>query len=178
MPGEVIDTNVLFLASRAQSLDATPQVPILEPAALQAVSRWLSAFRADPERTIVLDRPGRSPKSTIVIEYHNKLRRDHYGSMVVAHKLQSGQVTWVNLEYEENGAELVAKLPDATLDPLIHDLGDRKMVSAAFAASAPIVNATDGDWEEAKVVEALGQLGVEVIQLLTPTQRAACKGSP
>lgn len=171
MPSEVVDTNVLFVASAAQSLDGTPVTPTSDPVVMLTVLQWLRAFRTDSTRTLVMD----LPEQTILLEYRNKLRHDHYGRQVVQHKFDTGALEWVELTYWSNGNERVAHLPDSDLNQHFHDLGDRKIVAAASVASAPIVNATDGDWEEPDVVAGLARLGIEVIQLLSPEQRLACK---
>lgn len=68
----------------------------------------------------------------------------------------------------------MAHLPSEVVD-LVHDLGDRKIVAAAFNAAAPIVNAADSDWSDPRVQVALSQLGVTVIQLLTPSELLAIR---
>jgi hypothetical protein len=45
----------------------------------------------------------------------------------------------------------------------------------AYEAGAPIINAADSDWTDPKVVEALTLLGLQVIQLLSTEELAACK---
>lgn len=174
MAAEVIDTNVLVLATAHQQSWTRPRVPTDEPAVLRKVFVWLRAFREDPSRHLVMD----LHHGTILKEYKDNLpSHNHYGRQVIQAKVDSGALFPVELEYEQNGVELYAKLPDEVL-PHFHDLGDRKMVAAAFYAEAPIVNAADGDWTEAQVVEGLQKLGVNVVQLLTDAERAACKEYP
>ncbi len=115
-------------------------------------------------------------EQTILIEYRNNLPDARlFGRRVVQHKFDTGALEPVGLTYWNNGAERVADLPDSAADPYIHDLGDRKMVAAAFAANAPIYNATDGDWTEPNVAIGLEMLGVTVHELLTEEERHACK---
>jgi hypothetical protein len=170
MPGEVVDTNVLVLASALEEGWSRPRVPTSDLLVFKRVFDWLSAFRVDGDRPLVMDLPQR----TIWGEYARNVAPEHYGMRVVQAKWDAGCLHIVTLQFESNGAELVALLPDEVAAG-IHDLGDRKMVAAAFEASAPIVNAADSDWEHPHVSAALALLGVEVVQLLTREQRAACK---
>ena len=117
------------------------------------------------------------PKRTILKEYKDNLRHEHFGRRVVQHKFDTGRMKIVDLTYWSNGDELVADLPEHCVDNF-HDLGDRKMVAAAAAANAPIVNATDSDWTEAAVISGLDKLGVSIKQLLTEAERRACKERP
>lgn len=170
MPGEVVDTNVLVLASALEEGWSRPRVPTSDLRVFQRAFEWLSAFRADGERPLVMDLPQR----TIWGEYARNVAPEHYGMRVVQAKWDAGCLQIVQLQFEANGAELVAVLPPEVAEG-IHDLGDRKMVAAAFEASAPIVNAADSDWEHPTVSAALALLGVEVVQLLTREQREGCK---
>jgi len=170
MPGEVVDTNVLVVATASEQGWRHPRVPVDDLAVQRRVYEWLRAFREDADRMFVLDFPQR----TILAEYQRNLDAAHYGRRVIQHKIDTGACQIVGLEYWMNGNEHVAVLPDEVTH-LLHDLGDRKLVAAAFSASAPIVNAADSDWTEAKVVEALELLGVTVVQLLSDDERAACR---
>ena len=86
MGAEVIDTNVLFVATSAHGGARVPDVPTDDPAVLHRVVEWLVAFRADPDRRLVIDFPER----TILLEYQGKLRPEHFGRQVVQHKIDTG----------------------------------------------------------------------------------------
>lgn len=172
MSSEVIDTNVLTIASAPAAGWVHPRIPLAELALIQRVFKWVKAFREDASRHMVMDRG-----QTILEEYKsrgNMPEFGHYGRRVVQHKISTGKVTWVDLEYWNNGDERVAKLPE-DVEALVHDLGDRKMIGAAAAAQAPIVNACDSDWSDKKEQRALGMMGVEVVQVLTDDERKHCQ---
>lgn len=171
MPSEVVDTNVLVIATAAEQGWTRPRVPTEDIAVQQRVFQWLREFRLDVDRLLVMDLPER----TILLEYKSNLSSDHFGRRVIQHKFDTGALCVVGLTYWNNGEELVADLPDQEADQYFHDLGDRKMVAAAFFADAPIVNATDGDWTEEAVVAGLELLGVKIVQILTEDERRACK---
>lgn len=147
-----------------------PRIPLDDLVLIRRVFDWVESFRADEARLLVMDKP----EQTILGEYRSKLETHHYGRKVVQHKFDTGALAIAQLSYTANGAELVAVLPPE-VEALLHDLGDRKMVAAAYEAKAPIINATDSDWTEPAVQEALGHLGVTVVQLLTDEERAGCK---
>ncbi len=174
MPAEVVDTNVLVLATAAEQGWTSPRVPTDDTAVLAKVFQWASAFRGDASRQLVMD----FPRKTILLEYKNNLPDFQcFGRRVVQHKFDTGALSIVDLDYWMNGNEAVAVLPTDT-DRYFHDLGDRKMVAAASKAVAPIVNATDGDWTEPDVVAGLRALGVTVIELLDADERRACRERP
>ncbi|HBL31432.1 MAG TPA: hypothetical protein DD490_31795 [Acidobacteria bacterium] len=173
MPGEVIDTNVLRVASVLESTEAI-ETPVTDKDVLHRVFEWLKDFRQDRDRRLVMDHPER----TIWKEYDRNLPRESYGRRVMVDKFTTGSVEFVSLTYWSNGSERVAHLPDPKLDDHFHDLGDRKMIAAAYGASAPIVNATDGDWSEPHTAAGLRALGIEVIQLLTEPERRALRKRP
>jgi hypothetical protein len=168
MPGEVVDTNVLHLATAETLGWQRPRVPVDDPAVLRRVHDWLTTFRKDEQRLLVMD----LPEQTIFREYRNKLEDSHYGRRVVQAKIDQGAIYYVTLQYWKNGDELVAELPDEVVE-FFHDVGDRKIVAAAWYGDAAIVNAADGDWDDAVVAEGLRRLGVRVKQLLDPEERAA-----
>lgn len=170
MGAEVIDTNVLVLATAAVEGWKCPRIPIDDPEVLKRVYEWLKQFREDSSRLLVMD----FPHNEIRAEYRKKLSHQHYGPRVMQHKFDTGALKVVELDFVDNGIEKVAVVfPQHEV--LLHDLGDRKMIMGAFIGGAPIYNATDGDWTEPAVVAALADLEVEVIQLLTAQERAACK---
>ena len=172
MPSEVIDTNVLVVATAEITGWQRPRIPTDDPLVRRRVFDWVRTFRNDVARQLVLDR-GR----TILAEYRNNLPdHGHFGREVIQHKWDTNGIHFVELTYWANGSELVADLPPE-VDKYFHDLGDRKMVAAAFNASAPLVNCTDGDWAEAGPAEGLRILGIRVVQLLTEAEIAACQSA-
>lgn len=172
MSAEVIDTNVLTIASAPQAGWVHPRIPLTRPELVLKVLDWVSAFRDDPERRLVLDLAG-----TLLVEYHDNMDDFmSYGRQVVQHKIQTSAVRWVDLAYQMNGDERVARLPEE-VEALLHDLGDRKIVAAAFEASACLVNACDGDWTEPGPAAALALLGIPLVQILTDDERGDCAGS-
>lgn len=174
MSGHVVDTNVLVVATAAELAWTRPRIPTNDPAVIQRVFEWVVAFRMDAERQLVMD----FPSKTILLEYKNNLPDFQcFGRRVVQHKFDTGALSIVDLDYWMNGNEAVAVLPTGT-DRYFHDLGDRKMVAAAYEAATPIVNATDGDWTEPDVVAGLRVLGVTVVQLLDADERRACRERP
>lgn len=170
MAAEVVDTNVLVVGSALEGGWGRPRVPTDDVKVLRKVAAWLAAFRADATRHLVMD----FPLKTILDEYKKNLVASDYGRRVVQHKFDTGALRPVEVTYWENARELVAELPLEVKD-LIHDIGDHKMVAAAFGANAPIFNATDSDWTDPKVVQALDLLCLRVVQLLTGEELAACK---
>ena len=169
----VVDTNVLTIASAPLAGWVHPRVPLTELELIHKVFAWVRAFRDDREQLLVMDQ-----SKAILEEYSsrgNMPEFQHYGRQVVQHKFSTGATHWVDLEYDENGFERVAVLPD-DVEALVHDLGDRKMIAAAAAATAPIVNACDSDWTNDNEVEALARIGVTVVQILTAEERENCRG--
>lgn len=176
MPSEVIDTNVLTIASGALEQWVRPRIPLgtTELHLIKKVLDWVVFFRADDSRCLVMDFPER----TILREYcssRNMPGAHLYGRQVVQHKFDVGAFVPVRLTYSTNGDELVADLPPEA-GALLHDLGDRKMVAAAFEAGAPIVNACDSDWASPDEQAALALLGVVLVQILTDEERTHCRG--
>lgn len=170
MANEVVDTNVLRIAS-AHEFPERIAIPVKDDAVIARVHRWLREFHGDDGRRLVLD----APRQTIREEYHNNLPKESYGRRVIVEKFSRNAVEIVGLTYWNNGFEHVADLPDPALDRHFHDLGDRKLVAAAYVADAPIVNASDGDWTEPATAEGLKALGIEVVQLLSEEERRACR---
>jgi hypothetical protein len=167
-----LDTNVLTIASALDAQWVHPRIPLAELQLIKKVFDWVRAFRDDPARMMILDR------SEAILEEYKSPRNmpDYrlYGRQVVAHKFASGAVRFVDLKYWLNGNEKVAVLPPE-IEALVHDLGDRKMLAAAHAASACLVNACDSDWENPNEQQALAALNIQLVQILTPNERAACK---
>lgn len=170
MPGEVIDTNVLRVASVLESVEVI-DTPVTDKEILHRVYEWVKAFHQDRNRWLVMD----APEQTIRKEYNRNLPKESYGRRVLIDKFTTNSIELAHLTYWSNGAERVAQLPDSRLDGNFHDLGDRKLVAAAHQAGAPIVNATDGDWTEPLIEAGLRELGIEVIQLLDEPERRALR---
>jgi hypothetical protein len=172
MSAEVVDTNVLTIATGLMEGWVHPRIPLSDLRLIKKVHDWVKAFRADPVRHIVMD-----GEQTILGEYKkpgNMPEFHHYGRGVVHYKYSMNAVSWVQLEYMNNGTERVARLP-TEIESLVHDLGDRKMIAAASQAGAPIVNACDGDWEKESERRALEKMRVSVVQILTDDERAQCR---
>jgi hypothetical protein len=170
VPGEVVDTNVLRVAS-VRGAAGGIETPVTDPGVLRRVYEWVKIFREDRSRRLVMD----TPEQTIRKEYARNLPKESYGRRVMIDKFTTGSIEFVQLTYWSNGAERVAHLPDPRLDGNFHDLGDRKIVAAAHCAGAPIINATDGDWTELLVEAGLRELGIEVVQLLSEQERRALR---
>jgi hypothetical protein len=173
----VVDTNVLITATEAAQGGVAPRkmaargevVEIQDPATQRKVYEWVKAFRADSEALLVLD----MPVSNIHKEYGNKLCDYEYGRIVAAEKLQNWQIRpAVGIEFVDNGNERVARLP-AHLEAVIGDVSDRKMVAAALATGAPIINASDTDWYDWE--DVLKEAGVDVIHLVPEYSKAKWK---
>ncbi len=138
----VVDTNVLIAASAGnpqqhRPIEATPEDPTLR----LAVWQWLKAFKESDSR-LVLDGAGR-----IFEEYRHQLGFGDYGHQVVLHKWSTCASDVVEIAYDTDGN---AVLP-ADLQPVVHDLADRKMVAACAEAirvhgACWIAFAGDTDW--------------------------------
>jgi hypothetical protein len=140
----VVDTNVLIAASAAdpkhpKDIDATPADPYLR----EQVWKWLDKFQQSDSR-LVMDDAGE-----ILKEYSNKLGFNDFGIQVVIHKMSTSAVDDVPVDYDGNDHAL---LPDS-LETLIHDMADRKMVAAALAShqifgEGCVAFAGDTDWHD------------------------------
>jgi len=158
----LVDTNVLIVASAADAgspfhAEATP---VEETALREQVLDWLEAFETDPARHAVLD-----VDWLVCGEYRHKLTEQDYGWLAMMHKMDRGEVVWVDLLLDRNGN---AVLPPE-LAAAVTDLADRKMVAAALAAldaghPCRLVNASDTDWIDCE--SALHAVGLEVEHLL------------
>ncbi len=152
MSDHVVDTNVLLVASAVHPyspFDDT-HVPITEQ---RTVFDWLTEFRADTQRQMVLD-----DLFKIYEEYRNKLSDQDFGLQVIHEKMQA--VRQVNLAWDGNG-HAVVPVAFGAFDP-----SDRKFLAAALTdpATISIVNAADSDWLE---IEAeLATAGVTVVHVL------------
>lgn len=154
MTDQLVDTNVLLVASAADGLDVPfPDVSV-DADAIQLVFEWLLAFRDDNSRCIVLD-----DLFQVYSEYHNKLNGQHFGLQVVDYKLRECLRT-VPVTYDGAGYAVVP----ATLAAI--DNSDKMFVAAALndPANIHIVNACDSDWKEKAAL--LQQHGVTVLELL------------
>ena len=185
LQARLVDTNVLIVASAADagSPFGTESTPIEEAALRQQVFDWLEAFVADPTRHAVLDVDWH-----VCGEYRHKLTEQDYGWLAMMHKMDRGEVVWVDVLLDKNGnAVLPPELAEA-----VTDLADRKMVSAALAAldaghATQITNAADTDWIDCQ--QALQAVGLKVENLLPawlqarwrqkhpPLRRAKIRGS-
>lgn len=167
----VIDTNVLLVATRAV-LGSPPRkmarrgedVPVEREDDQRTVFLWVKNLRETADEVLVLDRI----HNLIYEEYANKLEKDEYGRMVVAHKLTLGECRFVEIEMDSDGDALIQH--EACGDVFDHD--DRKMVAAAIEANAPIANACDAGWCELEQRGSLDRLGITVHHLIEAWCRA------
>ncbi|MDH6265446.1 hypothetical protein M2360_000836 [Rhizobium sp. SG_E_25_P2] len=140
----VIDTNVLIAASAADptnpaDIDATPK----DADRRKEVWDWLDSFQKCESR-LVLD-----SELKIFDEYQNKLGFNDYGIQVIMHKMSTAALDNVPVQYDENGHGIVP----SSLETVVHDLADRKMVAAALVSFAQfgegcIAFAGDTDWHD------------------------------
>lgn len=140
----VVDTNVLIAASAAdpvnpKDIDATPDDPMLR----EMVWCWLDEFQRSDTRLVMDD------EHHIFDEYRKKLGFNDFGIQVVIKKWSTAEVDDVRVAYDRDGHGV---LP-ATLDTVIHDKDDKKMVAAALAAHVElgegcVAFAGDTDWHD------------------------------
>lgn len=154
MADQLVDTNVLIVASASSDRGEQYGDVSVGPDDIQRVVDWLSAFGDDPSRKMVLD-----DHFKIWEEYNHKLTAQHFGLQVI-HRKMAESLHIVSVEYDEHGH---GKLPLA-LDKI--DKSDKKFVAAALndPSNIHIVNACDSDWDEHKV--ALHAHGIVVVELL------------
>lgn len=143
----------MLLVASAAVEPRYPDVPA-DPNGIAVVFEWLCGFRDDSSRQMVLD-----DCFMIYEEYRNKLTGQHFGLLVVHHKL-ANCLRQVPVSYDGAGYGIV---PTA-LAPL--DNSDKKFVAAALndPVGIHIVNATDSDWKQHQAL--LQQHGVQVVELL------------
>ena len=161
----VVDTNVLLVATCAH-LGRPPRylarrgkdVPVEEGEHRQAVFEWVRQLRESRTDKVVIDTIHRF----IQDEYANKLDKDEYGRMVIAHKISRGQCIYVEIEKDEQeDAEVQHPAGEEVVDK-----ADRRMVTAALESGTPIANACDTDWYDLEKGGTLGRLGISVTQLI------------
>jgi hypothetical protein len=151
----VLDTNVLLVASASDPSSPfkdSEHVPLAEQ---RAVLKWLSEFRRDRSRHLVLDE-----QREVMREYKRQLGKNDYGYQVVIEKLQTAR--FHRIELDEGGA---ARLPEP-LQTEVKDRSDRKFVAVALAdaGESSLVNACDTDWYDCQ--DALMQAGINVEQII------------
>lgn len=155
-PGDhVLDTNVLLVASAsdpASPFNDSAHVPLAEQ---RTVLKWLSEFRKDRSRHLVLD-----SQREIMREYKKQLRKDDYGYQLFIEKLQTAR--FHPIELDETGS---ARLPEP-LQTEVKDRSDRKFVAVALAdaGESSLVNACDTDWYDCEAT--LMQAGINVEQII------------
>ncbi len=140
----IVDTNVLIAASAGhpsnpKDIDATPQDPLLR----RTIWEWLSRF-TDSDSRMVLDEGLK-----IQNEYQNKLSHNDFGLQVLIHKWSNAQVDNVPIDYDDDENACIPR----TLETVVHDLADRKMVASALACDylygeGCVAFAGDTDWHE------------------------------
>ncbi len=174
VPDYVVDTNVLTIASAPSESWVHPRIPLRELGLVFKVFKWVESLRNDSECRVVLDFPGK----TIQREYKargNMPRAETYGRRVIQDKIDRGLICVASLSYVKDGDRLVAELPDE-ITALVHDNDDWKMIAAALAADACIVNACDSDWSSPGETRALQLLGIRLVQILSDEERQFCRG--
>ena len=150
----IIDTNVLLVASeKCDHIPADQQLIVFD---------WLTAFRSDRRRSVVLDQ-SMNRKGSIWKEYHNKMTGQDLGLLVVTEKLQLALVRFLDVDYDSNNYGCVP----AHLGSV--DRSDRVFVAVALKdksqdGNSEIVNAIDADWCECE--QALKDAGIIVEQLI------------
>jgi len=154
----IIDTNVLLVASahHPDSPFKDSDVPIEQ---LKEVFEWLTKFRVDGQRKIVLDQFWK-----IMAEYRHKMTDQDFGLQVVKEKLQQS-ARFIDVPYDRHGH---GRLPPE-LEKVIHDKSDRKFVATALidvaeGGQSTIINAVDSDWCDWE--DALGSHGITVTHLI------------
>ena len=100
LQARLVDTNVLIVASAADagSPFGAEATPIEEAALRQQVFDWLEAFVADPTRHAVLDVDWH-----VCGEYRHKLTEQDYGWLAMMHKMDRGEVVWVDVLLNKDG---------------------------------------------------------------------------
>lgn len=148
----LVDTNVLIVGSAAVEPKYTDVS--VDADGIETVFNWLTAFRDDATRTLVLDELWK-----IFSEYNHKLNGQHFGLQVVHQKLQVCLRT-VPVTYDDNGYGVVPPALAAV------DNSDKKFVAAALndPSGIHIVNAADSDWKQHQV--ALQAHSIVVVELL------------
>lgn len=152
MADHLVDTNVLIVGSAA--VEPKYADVSVDADGIEVVFNWLTAFRDDAVRRLVLDE-----KWKIYEEYNHKLNGQHFGLQVVYHKLQACLRT-EPVQYDDDGHGVVPPALAAV------DNSDKKFVAAALndPASIHIVNAADSDWKQHEA--ALQAHGIVVVELL------------
>lgn len=152
MADHLVDTNVLIVGSAAIEPKYTDIS--VDADGIEVVFNWLTAFRDDASRKLVLDEVWK-----IYEEYNNKLDGQHFGLQVVHHKLQAC-LRSEPVAYDGGGYGVVPAALAAV------DNSDKKFVAAALndPANIHIVNAADSDWRQHEV--ALKAHSIVVVELL------------
>lgn len=162
----VVDTNVLIAASAVDAdspvaQDATPSDPSLR----LKVWKWLDQFRESSSHMVLDGQQG------IEEEYSHKLGFNDFGRQVVIHKYSTCAVDLVDVSYDENGDGVL----NESLQTIVHDRADRKMVAAALDAldihgDCAIAFAGDSDWHGWE--DGLSDTGLELEPIIPEWSRA------
>ncbi|PVZ70659.1 hypothetical protein [Pelagibaculum spongiae] len=166
MKRHVVDTNVLIVASgeHPASPFASDKHPVEDPDQAEKVLQWLLNFANSSDR-VLLDFD-----QEIFKEYRNKLTEQDYGHRVIIDKISAGEVDYIDVEWIDDPShpDPVAKLP-STLQSVIHDLADTKMVAACISGKSSgldntVMNACDTDWYDWEIeLKAHGVIVEQVI---------------
>jgi hypothetical protein len=148
---EVVDTNVWVMMDKLSPENAVERECVL------ACIQWGSAFnKGADERQIAVDDAWK-----ILTEYRRNIKKGGLAEQYLNALLSQPRkrLALVTIQFDENG--------DAILPDLLQkmDRSDRKFAAVAltFQPPAPIINATDTDWMQAK--EKLNEAGIKLEEL-------------
>jgi len=145
----VVDTNVLYVASAADTASPFPSdgTPVEKANIRDEVLNWLQEFELDSERHVVIDWDWHICSEYLKKKDRGGITEQDYGWLAIMAKRDRDEVAWVGLTVDEHGH---AKLPP-NVSTAVSDLDDRKMVAAVMAAVADghdckLAVACDTDW--------------------------------
>jgi hypothetical protein len=158
MGDDIVETNVLLVASARDPSSPFKDCDHVSSEQQQKVLDWLMEFGNDGQREMVLDRSFK-----IWEEYRHKMTDQDLGLQVVKEKLQFAR--FIDISYDKDGHGC---LP-AELEKVVHDRSDRKFVAVAWidrsqGGESTIVNAVDSDWCDWE--EELKRFGITVRHLV------------
>ncbi len=151
MAVEVVDTNVWV------NMDKIPPDSESERQCVLACIQWGADFnRGTADDQIAVDSAWK-----ILTEYRRNIKRgglaERYLNAILSQPITCLKL--VKIEFDKDGFAIL------TDTQLVADPSDRKFVavSLAFQPPAPIVNATDTDWEKSKT--KLNKVGIQLKEL-------------
>lgn len=158
----IVDTNVWAAAAGYAECDEACMLACLE---------FLEMLR-ETSASIVIDCEETPPGNSVLGELKRNLREGDYAhDLLWRHFFNRGLIKPIALQYDDEGAVIPGGItirqvePDGSLSPF--DPSDRKWIAlyVTHGATPPIHNATDSDWEKARV--DLTANNVKVHQLCT-----------